>query len=80
MKLPRNVSGDGLIKALARLEYVPSRQRGSHIRLTTQLNGTHHVTVPRHDSLRVGTLAAILKDVAAHHGLTRDELTDRLFS
>jgi len=39
----------------------------------------HHVTVPLHDPLKVGTLAAILADVAAHQKMSRDELRDRLF-
>jgi hypothetical protein len=38
----------------------------------------HHVTVPRHDTLRIGTLAGILDDVAAHLDITRDELLARL--
>jgi hypothetical protein len=38
----------------------------------------YHVTVPRHDTLRVGTLAGILDDVAAHLEITRDELLARL--
>jgi predicted RNA binding protein YcfA (HicA-like mRNA interferase family) len=80
MKLPRNVSGDDLVAALARLGYQPTRQRGSHVRLTTQQNGKHDVTVPRHDQLRVGTLAAILREVAAHFELTREDLVERLFS
>ena len=79
MRLPRNLSGDDLIAVLAKLGYHPTRQRGSHVRLTTHQNGKHDVTVPRHDSLRVGTLAAILRNVAAHFGITRDELLERLF-
>jgi predicted RNA binding protein YcfA (HicA-like mRNA interferase family) len=79
MRLPRNLSGDDLIAALAKLGYRPTRQRGSHVRLTTDQNGKHDVTVPRHDPLRVGTLAAIFRDVAAHSGITRDELLERLF-
>jgi len=47
--------------------------------LTTVEQGEHHVTIPRHEALRVGTLAAILMDVGRHVGLTRDELIDRLF-
>jgi len=38
------------------------------------------VTVPAHGSLRVGTLAGILAEVAAHFGMTRDELAARLFA
>ncbi|WP_414752771.1 type II toxin-antitoxin system HicA family toxin [Anabaena sp. CCY 9910] len=80
MKLPRDLLGEDLAKALARFEYVIDRQTGSHIRLTTQLNGEHHVTVPAHDPLKVGTLNAILRDVAEHLSLSRDELLSQLFS
>lgn len=79
MRLPRNLSGDELIAALRRLGYEPTRQRGSHVRLTTLQKGRHDVTVPRSNPLRIGTLAAILRDVAAHFGITRDELLSRLF-
>jgi len=44
------------------------------MRLTTEQGGEHHVTIPRHSPLRIGTLNAILKDVAQHLGLGRDEL------
>jgi hypothetical protein len=47
--------------------------------LTTLEHGEHLVTIPRHDSLRVGTLAAILTDIASHVGRSRDELLARLF-
>ncbi len=79
MKLPRDLSGSELVNALARLKYEVSHQKGSHIRLTTQQNGEHHITVPAHDPIKIGTLNAILKDIAAHAGLTRDELVALLF-
>jgi predicted RNA binding protein YcfA (HicA-like mRNA interferase family) len=79
MKLPRDVSGRELIKALARLGYQPTRRSGSHVRLTCDKPTEHHVTIPDHDPLRVGTLAAILSDVAAHHGMTREDLLRSLF-
>ena len=47
--------------------------------LTTQTNGVHHLTVPRHSPLRVGILAAIVTEVAGHLALTRDEVAARLF-
>ena len=71
MKLPRDLSGEDLAKALVRFEYVVDRQTGSHIRLTTQLNGEHHITVPAHDPLKLGTLSAILRDIADHFDLNR---------
>jgi predicted RNA binding protein YcfA (HicA-like mRNA interferase family) len=79
MRLPRNLSGDDLIAALARLDYKATRQRGSHVRLTRLENGEHNITVPRHNQLRVGTLSAILRDVGNHLGLTREELVERFF-
>ncbi|MHC5718651.1 MAG: type II toxin-antitoxin system HicA family toxin [Nostoc sp.] len=79
MKLPRDLSGSELVNALARLGYEVSHQKGSHIRLTTQQNGEHHITVPAHDPIKIGTLNAILKDVATHAGLTRNELLALLF-
>ena len=78
MRLPRDLTGAELVRRLARLGYGVTRQTGSHMRLTSQQGGEHHVTVPRHDPMRVGTLAAILDAVAAHHGLNRDELLSRL--
>jgi hypothetical protein len=40
----------------------------------------HHLTVPRHSSLRVGTLSAILADVAGYVGLERHEVVEKLFA
>ena len=80
MRLPRDLSGLDLAKALSRLGYEITRQTGSHLRLTTQQGGEHHLTIPRHESLRIGTLAAILGDVARHFGTTRQELVERLFA
>jgi predicted RNA binding protein YcfA (HicA-like mRNA interferase family) len=78
VRLPRDLSGKDLIERLGRLDYRPTRQTGSHVRLTTERGGQHHVTIPLHDPLRAGTLAAILKAVAIHHGLSREELLERL--
>lgn len=78
MKLPRDVSGDDLTKALRVLGYEVTRQTGSHYRVTTTQGGEHHVTIPRHDPLRIGTLAAILDSVAEHFGISRNELISRI--
>lgn len=80
MKLPRDLSGDELAKAFGQLGYQVTRQTGSHLRLTTAEPQEHHVTIPRHDSLRLGTLSAILRDVANHQGVTREELAEKLFA
>jgi predicted RNA binding protein YcfA (HicA-like mRNA interferase family) len=80
MKVPRDISGDKLIQLLQRFGYENTHQTGSHIRLTTQENGQHHVTVPDHNPLKIGTLNAILRSVAEHCGLTKDELLERMFN
>ena len=78
MKLPRDVDGMALAKALNRVGYSITRQTGSHIRLTLSVIPQHHVTVPAHQPLKVGTLAAILDEVAARLELDRAELLNRL--
>jgi len=78
VKTPRDVSGPDLIKALRMLGYERIRQDGSHIRMTTQDDGEFHVTVPNHQTLRVGTFKSILKLVAIHHHLTVEELLEKL--
>src|ERR1035437_2655506 len=55
MRVPRQWSGADLKKALAALGYEETRQTGSHVRLTTQMHGVHHVTVPDHKVLPLGT-------------------------
>ena len=80
MSLPRGVSGDRLASALRQYGYQITRQRGSHLRLVAVTDdGEHHVTVPRHRELRVGTLNAILWDVANARAVHRDEVVADLF-
>ena len=79
MRLPRDLGGIELAKKLERYGYRITRQTGSHIRLTTQLNGEHHVTIPQHKELRVGTIKAILVVVADHFSVDHQELMEILF-
>ncbi len=80
MKLPRDLAGVELASLLGRFGYEATRQTGSHIRLTSRLHGTeHHVTIPRHKDLRVGTLASILTEVAAYLDRERDAVAEELF-
>jgi predicted RNA binding protein YcfA (HicA-like mRNA interferase family) len=80
VRLPRDLSGADLARALAALGYAETRQTGSHMRLTTPEHGERHITIPRHESLRIGTVAAILAEVADHFGLSREALVERLFA
>jgi len=74
MRLPRDLSGRDLIRGLRHLGYEQTRQVGSHVRLTTPQRGSHHVTIPMHDPVRVGTLSQIVRDVAEHMAIDRDEV------
>ncbi len=68
--------------ALLRRRYGYSfvRQRGSHIRLVSYYMGyQHHVLVPRHNPLKVGTLEYILGNVAGYLEMEQDELMQELF-
>ena len=78
MKLPRNVSGARLLASLGRLGYKAVRQRGSHVRLTTQVKGEHHEVIPLHNPIRIKTLSSILKSVARHHEMSVEELLNKL--
>lgn len=78
MKLPRDLSGDELARLLRKLGYEPTRQSGSHMRLTTRENGEHHITIPRHESLRIGTLNHILRDVGEHFSWSRDQVLAKI--
>ncbi len=79
MKIPRDLSGSSLVRLLKQYGYEPTRQTGSHIRLTTNKNGEHHITIPNHSPIKIGTLSAILSDVAEHFGKTKDEVMKELF-
>ena len=79
MKLPRDVSGQDLARALRIYGYAITRQTGSHMRLTRQgPHGQQHITIPAHKPLRVGTLRQILKDVASQCLIELSDLLDQL--
>ena len=81
MRLRRAVSGDTPVTLLRRAYgYTLLRQTGSHMRLVSMLMGhEHHVTVPRHGSVRVGTLDDILSDVASYLGIAKNQVVQELF-
>ena len=79
MKLPSDLNGVELARRLQRLDYVVTRQSGSHMRLTRQgPHGQQHITIPAHKPLRVGTLRQILKDVASQCLIELSDLLDQL--
>jgi len=74
MKIPRDLSGNELVQSLKKYGYHVTRQTGSHLRLTTQVNGEHHITIPKHSPLKIGTLNSILSEVAEHLEIEQNEL------
>ena len=80
MKLPRDIGGEELAALLGKYGYRIVRQTGSHFRLTSNTKGTeHHITIPHHKPLRVGTLDGILNDVASYLEMEKQELIEKLF-
>ena len=79
MRMPRSWTGEDLIRRLRKYGYEPTRQTGSHVRLTRNTEDEqYHVTIPLHNPLRVGTLNSILGDIADHLGMDRQDLLKAL--
>jgi predicted RNA binding protein YcfA (HicA-like mRNA interferase family) len=79
MKLPRDASGQEIVKALCRgWGYRVVNQEGSHIILQTEQPSHHRLSVPDHKPIRVGTLNSIVRDVARHKGVERSQILQTL--
>ena len=75
MKLPRDLSGSTLIKHLCRRwDYRVVHQVGSHVILQTNVPGHQRLPVPEHATLRIGTLNAILRLVANHKRVSKEDI------
>lgn len=79
MKIPRDLSGIDLARKLSIFGYQMTRRTGSHIRLTTTEHGEHHITIPAHDPLKLGTLSSILSSVSEHIRISKEDLLMLLF-
>lgn len=81
MRIPRDIDGKFLANLLTKYGYEVTRQTGSHIRLTSTICGEeHHVTIPDHNPLRIGTLSAILGDIANYLNVSKDEIIREIFN
>jgi predicted RNA binding protein YcfA (HicA-like mRNA interferase family) len=79
MKIPRDQSGEGLVIVLGlHWNYRIVHQNGTHIVLETDQPSHQRIAVPTHPSLRLGTLYAILRAVAALKGKRKDDLVKSL--
>jgi predicted RNA binding protein YcfA (HicA-like mRNA interferase family) len=73
VKLPRDLSGEDLAVLLRRYGYQVTRQTGSHLRLTSTLKGReHHLTVPSHKTLKLGTLSVCQRPIKAARPICHD--------
>ena len=71
MRLPRDLSGRDLARRL---------ERHYGYRVTRTIDADRHsVTVPAHRELRLGTLDAIVTDVAGHLGVPKSAVREQLF-
>jgi predicted RNA binding protein YcfA (HicA-like mRNA interferase family) len=65
MKIPRDLSGRAVVKALCKYwDYRQVHQEGSHIILQADKPFPQRLPVPDHSALRIGTLNSILRLVA----------------
>ncbi len=80
MKIPRDIGGLELAQLLKKYGYRTSHQTGSHVRLTSRIKDTeHHITIPNHKPIKVGTLSGLLNDIAQYLRMDKDELVEDLF-
>jgi predicted RNA binding protein YcfA (HicA-like mRNA interferase family) len=70
----RRVSGKDTIRALERMGFVKTRQRGSHVVLKKMPGGNVGCVVPLHRELAIGTLRGILKQA----GVALSDFLDNL--
>jgi predicted RNA binding protein YcfA (HicA-like mRNA interferase family) len=75
MKLPRDLSGEDLVRHLCKYwGYQKIHQVGSHVILQTLQPTPHRIAVPAHTPLRIGTLNGILSNIAAHKKVTKEAI------
>jgi predicted RNA binding protein YcfA (HicA-like mRNA interferase family) len=79
MKIPRDVTGRELATLVQQYGYEITRQKGSHIRLTTHSPKPHSITIPNHNPLKIGTLSTILSDIALERGTRKEDIMKELF-
>lgn len=79
MKLPRDISGNDLATLLQHFGYTITRQKGSHIRVITKENGEHHITIPNHNPIKLGTLSSIIGELGLHFNKTKEEIAREIF-
>jgi predicted RNA binding protein YcfA (HicA-like mRNA interferase family) len=79
MKLPRDLAGERLARHLcSNWGYRRVHQVGSHIVLETDDPSHQRIAITAHRPLRIGTLASVLRVIATHKGISREDLLESL--
>ena len=80
MPRPRRLSGDAVIRILARFGFRTHSQRGSHVKLRRNVAGgmMQTLTIPRHRELDVGTLQAIFRQACRF--IPEEQLREEFFT
>ena len=80
-KIPRNISGKKLVKILYKIGYRETRRTYTHIRLSQKNphNQEHHITIPDHNDIKIGTLNNIINDLSDHLRIEKKKLIEELF-
>ncbi|MFQ5779060.1 MAG: type II toxin-antitoxin system HicA family toxin [Terriglobia bacterium] len=73
-KVPRDVSGERLVRAFRKIGYALDHTVGSHAVLLHQTDPRKRLVVPLHRLVKVGTLSKLIKDA----GLTVEQFVDML--
>jgi predicted RNA binding protein YcfA (HicA-like mRNA interferase family) len=75
VKIPRDLSGREIVKVLCKhWDYRQVHQEGSHIILQTHTPSHQRIPVPDHNPIRIGTLNSILRLVAMHKGVDKQDV------
>jgi len=74
-RLERPATADALCRSWS---WADVGQTGSHIILQTEQRGHRRIPIPAHKTLRIGTLNAILRLVATHKGVPRQQILDTI--
>jgi hypothetical protein len=79
MKLPRDIAGQELARALRVLGNQINRQTGSYLRLPTLERGEHHITIPRGFKLDEDLPVEILSASTGTNVRRRRPILDKAF-
>jgi predicted RNA binding protein YcfA (HicA-like mRNA interferase family) len=79
MKIPRNLNGADFAATLVRRwRYGYVHQSGSHIIIETGEPFHQRLSVPNHRPIKSGTLSTLIRLVADHNGVTKQDILNSL--